>query len=112
MGATWVIAHSQQEECGEGVFQLFLPIRTVAGKADENGQSFAQGSRNSCGVRPSVPALAHESEPNQCENAEKVGVYTTTPGIAIDWVVSRSSLPVKEGRLNVQSGHREVRVEH
>ena len=96
-----------------GFFAILVPpIRTVAGKADENGQSFTQGSRNSCGARPSVPALAHESEPNQCENAEKVGVYTTTPGIAIDWVVSRSSLPVKEGRLNVQSGHREVRVEH
>ena len=111
MSATWVIAHSQRGRSTERGFSP-SPIRTVAGKADENGQSFAQGSRNSCGARPSVPALAHESEPNQCENAEKVGVYTSTPGIAIDWVVSRSSLPVKEGRLNVQSGHREVRVEH
>ena len=64
MGATWVTVHSQREECGEGVYPFPL-IRTVAGKADENGQSFAQGSRNSCGTRPSVPALAHESEPNQ-----------------------------------------------
>ena len=112
MSATWVIAHSQRGRSTERGFRIFSPIRTVAGKADENGQSFTQGSRNSCGARPSVPALAHESEPNQCENAEKVGVYMTTPGIAIDWVVSRSSLPVKEGRLNVQSGHREVRVEH
>ena len=102
-----------REEYGKGLLRSSpSPIRTVAGKADENGQSFAQGSRNSCGVRPSVPALAHESEPDQCENAEKVGVYMTTPGIAIDWVVSRSSITVKEGRLNVQSGHREVRVEH
>ena len=91
MGATWVTAHSQWEECGEGVYPFPL-IRTVAGKADENGQSFAQGSRNSCGTRPSVPALAHESEPNQWY-AGKVGVNTTTPGIAIDWVVGRSSLP-------------------
>ena len=36
------------------------------------------------------------------------GAYQTALGIAIDWVVGRSSFQ-EERRLNVQSGHREVR---
>ena len=41
------------------------------------------------------------------EEAEEAGMQTTMPGIAIDWVVSRSSYR-QGGWLNVQSGHRNV----
>ena len=41
------------------------------------------------------------------EEAEEAGMQTTMPGIAIDWIVSRSSYR-QGGWLNVQSGHRNV----
>ena len=90
-GATWVTAHSRQG----GVWREFScvgSLHTVAGKADENGQSFASGSRSSCRIRPSVPALAHEGESLLWQTAARgVGAYQTALGIAIDWVVGRSS---------------------
>ena len=91
-GATWVIAHSRQGGVWRGGSTTLPPFHTVAGKADENGQSFVSGSRSSCGIRPSVPALAHEGESLMWRTAARgMGAYPTAPGIAIDWVVSRSS---------------------
>ena len=82
-------------------------LHTVAGKADENGQYFVSGSRSSCGIRPSVPALAHEGESLLWQQLQEGWVLIRRhPG---SLSTGSSAGRLFRRRLNVQSGHREVR---
>ena len=67
-------------------------LLTVAGKIDENGQSFTEDSKVHVGSdRRFLPSATGVS--SSCIMAGSSGpLKGEPPGIAIDWVVDRSSL--------------------
>ena len=102
--ATWVTAHSRPQG-QEG--DLSPPLLTVAGKIDENGQSSTMDSEVHVGSdRRFLPLATRVSSSCTIRGRYGWAAQDTPLGIAIDWVVDRSSLisaNVRDGLMYSQA---------